>query len=121
MAGRTKTRTKRKKGKPAKTFNVYVVELDKEVLSIPKFVKANPDHDPNKACFYVGMTGLTPQERYENHKAGHKANRYVRKYGLWLRKKMYQKHNPMTRNDAVEKEKDLAEELRAKGHAVWQH
>ena len=49
MAGETKTRTKRKKAKPLKTFSVYVVELEKEVLSIPKFVKANPDHDPEKA------------------------------------------------------------------------
>ena len=121
MAGETKTRTKRKKAKPLKTFSVYVVELEKEVLSIPKFVKANPDHDPEKACFYVGMTGLTPQERFKNHKAGHKANRYVRDHGRYLRKKMFQKFNPMTREEAAKKEKELAEELRAKGHAVWQH
>jgi len=37
------TKKRRKKTKPAKTFNVYVVELDKEVLKSPKFVTANPE------------------------------------------------------------------------------
>ena len=115
------TKKRRKKTEPAKTFSVYVVELDKEVLKSPKFVKANPDHDPDKACFYVGMTGLTPKERFENHKADHKANSYVRDHGLYLRKKMFQKFNPMTREEAEKKEKELADELRAKHHAVWQH
>lgn len=116
-----KPHKKQKKTEPARTFSVYVVELDKEVLSIPKFVKANPDHDPEKACFYVGMTGLDPEERFKNHKSGHKANRYVKKHGLWLRKKMFKKYNPMTREEAERKEAELAEELRRKGHAVWQH
>ncbi len=120
MAGKTKTRAKRKKGKSAKTFSVYVIELKKEVLSVPKFVKANPDHDPDKACFYVGMTGHTPRKRFNQHKANYKANRYARDHGLWLRKRKYQSYNPMTFDDAVEKEKELAENLRAKGHAVWQ-
>ena len=33
------TKKSRKKTKPAKTHSVYVVELDKEVLKSPKFVK----------------------------------------------------------------------------------
>ena len=115
------TKKSRRKTKPAKTHSVYVVELDKEVLKSPKFVKANPDHDPDKACFYVGMTGLTPEERFKNHKADHWANSYVRDHGLYLRKKMFQKFNPMTREEAVKKEKELAEDLRAKGHAVHQN
>ena len=113
--------TTRKKTKPTKTFNVYVVELDIEVLTKKKFRDANPDHDPDKTCFYVGMTGLTPKERFDSHKAGHKANRYVRDHGLYLRKKMFQKFNPMTREAAEKKERELAEELRAKGHAVHQN
>ena len=31
---------------------------------------------------YVGSTGLTPDERYLNHKRGHKASRWVRRYGI---------------------------------------
>ena len=104
-----------------KCFSVYVVELDKAVLNKKRFVAANPNHDPDLACFYVGMTGLTPDERFANHKKDHKANRYVRDYGLWLRRRMYEKYNPMTYEDATVAEKEIAEKLRAKGHAVWQN
>lgn len=59
----------------ARRYNVYVVELDKAVLNECKFVKVNPNHDPAKACLYVGMTGLSPDERFQHHKKGYKANR----------------------------------------------
>lgn len=105
----------------AKRHNVYVVELDKAVLNERKFIEENPDHDPNKACLYVGMTGLSPDERFENHKKGRKAGKkYVQKYGRWLKRRMYEKYNPMTHHEAVRMEKELAKQLRAKGHAVWQ-
>ncbi len=73
----------------AKRHNVYVIGLDKAVLKERKFVEANPDHDPKKACLYVGMTGLRPDERFQNHKNGHKANKYVKRYGRWLRRQVY--------------------------------
>ena len=37
--------------------NVYVIELDKDVLYEAKFKKANPDYVTGKPCVYVGMTG----------------------------------------------------------------
>ncbi len=104
----------------AKRHNVYVVGLDKAVLNERRFVKDNPDHDPKKACLYVGMTGRTPDERFQQHRAGYKANKYVRKYGRWLRRRMYEKYNPMIYQEAQRMEKELAKKLRAKGHAVWQ-
>ena len=67
------------------------------------------------------MTGPTPDERFENHKKNHKANCFVRDYGLWLRKKIFQRFNPMTYEDACKEEEALAIKLREKGHAVWQH
>ena len=101
--------------------NVYVVELDKRVLAHRKFSAANPHYDPGKACLYVGMTGLEPDERFANHKKGHKANAFVRDYGLWLRRRLYQRLNPLTYDEACETEVELAEYLRKKGHAVWQN
>lgn len=101
-------------------YNIYVIELDRAVLDEPKFIEANPGHNPEKACLYVGMTGLNPDERFKKHKAGHKSNKYVRKYGLWLRRRLYKKYNPMTYEEAQRMEVWLAERLRAKGHAVWQ-
>jgi hypothetical protein len=103
------------------THNIYVVELDKKVLEERKFLEANLGHDPQKACLYVGMTGLSPDERFKNHKQGHKANVYVRKYGLWLRRRMFRKYNPMTYEEAQRMEAWLAMRLRKKGHAVWQN
>jgi len=116
-----KKRRKRKEpGPPPKTYSVYVIELKPDVLEDKKFREANPDHDPAKACLYVGMTGLDPKERFENHKRGHRGNKYVKKHWLYLRPRLFQKYNPMTRAEAETKEVELAEELRAKGYAVWQ-
>ncbi len=39
--------------------------------------------------WYVGMTGLTPEQRFENHKNGIRAARMVRKYGVRLVPKLY--------------------------------
>lgn len=102
------------------THNVYVVELDPAVLEDKRFRAENLECDEEKACFYVGMTGLTPEERFENHKADHKANKYVRDHGRYLRRRLYSKYNPMSYEDAVRMEVELAQKLRAKGRAVWQ-
>ncbi len=70
--------------------------LIRQFLKTRKFLKEKPEHDPSKACFYVGLTGLSPDERFQNHKDGYKANRYVKKYGKYLRRRLYEKFNPMT-------------------------
>lgn len=36
--------------------NVYVIELDKDVLYEAQFKKANPGYITGKLCVYVGMT-----------------------------------------------------------------
>ncbi|HSG28452.1 MAG TPA: hypothetical protein VLA34_08220 [Candidatus Krumholzibacterium sp.] len=66
------------------------------------------------------MTGLTPEQRFENHKEDYKSNRFVRKYGLELCPMLYEEYNPLTYRDAVEMEVELAAILRRRGHAVWQ-
>ncbi len=78
----------------------------------------NPRAD-GRAGYYVGMTGLAPEERFAKHKAGIKASRYVRKFGERLVPKLYAHLNPMTYKDAVKMEKRLAEELRGKGYLVF--
>ena len=115
-----KARKQRGKKDSTHHHNVYVVELDPRVLKDRAFRAANPLHDPAKPCFYVGATGLSPYERFLNHKDGHKANRYVRKYGLHLRPDLFEVFNPLPYEAAIELEQELAEELRGKGHAVWQ-
>ena len=99
---------------------VYVVLLSKDVLHEPKFKKCNPDYDPAKPCVYVGMTGLDPDIRFDKHKAGVRANRYVQKYGQRLLPELYECYNPMPYAAAAEMEVELAIALREAGYGVWQ-
>ena len=96
------TRKKPKNGH----HNVYVV-----------FLK-NPRGD-GKAGYYVGMTGLTPEERLANHKAGVKAARVVRRFGVRLVPTLYEHLNPMSYEHAVRMEVELAESLRKRGFQVF--
>lgn len=84
-------------------YNVYVIELDQEVLNNKKFKSANLNCEPNAVCLYVGMTGKTPDERFSQHNDGYKTCQYVKKYGLYLRRKMFGKYNPMTYEEAQAK------------------
>jgi hypothetical protein len=100
--------------------HVYVVELDPRVLNLARFRAANPDRDMLKACVYVGMTGLTPEERFAKHKAGIRANSYVQRFGVRLLPGLYAYANPMPYEAAREMEVELAIALREEGYAVWQ-
>jgi len=103
-----------------KHHNVYVVELDRAVLEERRFARANPGYNSSKPCLYVGATGLSPEKRFENHREGYKANRYVQRYGRRLRPELYEEYNPLSYEDAQEMEHELAAMLREKGYAVWQ-
>ena len=113
-------RRQRKDDAPRLSHNVYVVELDPAVLKVRAFRSRNPDRRRGMPCVYVGMTGLPPGERFQNHKAGVKANRFVRYYGKGLLLELFECFNPMPYAAAQQMEIELAEELRAKGYAVWQ-
>ena len=52
------------------THNIYVIELDEQVLEKKKFREANPDYVDDSPCVYVGVTSKTPEERFEQHKSG---------------------------------------------------
>lgn len=101
-------------------YNVYVVELDDRVWNELRFRKANPDHQIGRPLVYVGMTGLDPDLRFDRHKAGIQANRYVRDFGLHLLSRLYEVYNPMPYRAACEMEVELAIGLRESGYGVWQ-
>lgn len=98
--------------------NVYVVLLDPAVGKLRTVRVENPKRDPKKPCVYVGMTGLTPEEHFANHKAGIKDAPLVKRYGIRLLPELYAHLNPMPFEAAVQMEKDLAEDLRRAGHTV---
>ena len=103
---------------PEQHHNVYVVLLDPAVGRVRKVRAENPKRDRKKPCVYVGMTGLTPEERFANHKAGTKAAWVVKRYGLRLLPELYAHLNPMPYEAAAQMEKDLAEDLRRAGYTV---
>jgi hypothetical protein len=101
-------------------YSVYVVELSLDVLLEGRFRKANPGYLQGKPCVYVGMTGLDPDVRFDKHKAGIQANRYVQRFGLRLLPRLYEVYNPMPYEGAREMEVELAIGLREEGLGVWQ-
>ncbi len=116
---RRRTFRKIKSASPAAHHHhVYVVLLAAEAAALREVRAANPDRDPAKPCVYVGMTGLTPEERFENHKHGVKAARVVQLFGLRLLPELYAVFNPMPFDAAIAMERDLAEDLRAQGYTV---
>ncbi len=101
-------------------YNVYVILLDKEVLNSKKFRTRNPNLNPRRTCFYVGQTAHDPETRFKQHKQGYKANSFVKRYGIRLVWRKFQKYNPIkTRKDAEQVERWLTNKLRKKGHGVW--
>ena len=108
----------RPKPQPEHHHHVYVVLLDSAVGKNRKVRAANPKRDPKKPCVYVGMTGLSPEERFANHKAGIKAAWVTKRYGLRLLPELYAHLNPMPFDAAVQMEMDLAEDLRRAGYTV---
>lgn len=105
---------------PRPHYHVYVVELDDRVWNAARFRRANPDYVLGKPFLYVGMTGLDPDIRFDKHKAGIQANRFVRDWGVRLRPDLYERYNPMTYEDARLMEVDLGIALRKAGYGVWQ-
>ena len=101
-------------------YNVYVIELSRDVLLEGLFKKGNPDYIAHKPCVYVGMTGLDPDVRFDKHKAGIQSNRYVQLYGLHPLPDLYEAYNPMAYDAAQDMEVELGILLREARFGVWQ-
>jgi predicted GIY-YIG superfamily endonuclease len=91
---------------PGVHHHVYVVYL------------RNPRGD-GRAGYYVGMTGLTPEQRFQNHKQGIKSAGVVRRFGERLVPRLYVHLNPMPYAKAQQMEIVLADSLRKRGFVVY--
>jgi predicted GIY-YIG superfamily endonuclease len=100
------SKTTSRKSRKSDHHSVYVVYL------------RNPKGD-GKAAYYVGMTGLTPEQRFQNHKNGVKAARIVKRCGERLVPRLFAHLNPMPYAKAKEMEVFLAESLRKRGYLVY--
>ena len=97
--------------RPPHTYRIYVVELGE---------KAGRSRRPGLPSVYVGQTVVTPEERFAQHKAGHKASRVVRRHGLRLRPDLYEGLPILaSREAALVLEARVAAELRARGYRVF--
>ena len=91
---------------PREHHRVYVVLLK------------NPSGD-GRDGYYVGMTGLTPEERFVNHKRGHKSASVVTRCGVALAYEWFENIPAMPYHEAAQTEPALADELRDRGFLVF--
>jgi hypothetical protein len=115
---RTFRRIRARSPTAATHHNVYVVLLAPVAARIRKILLANPLRDPAKPILYVGLTGLTPEERFANHKLGIKSSSFVKRFGIRLLPELYEHLNPMPYEAAAQMEKDLTEDLKKAGYTV---
>ena len=85
---------------------VYVVRLD------------NPRGDGRNG-YYVGMTGLPLDQRFANHKRGHKGARIVREHGVEIAWELFDGIPAMSYEEAALTEPTLADDLRDLGLLVY--
>jgi predicted GIY-YIG superfamily endonuclease len=90
------------RGAPRARHSVYVILL----------------HDPSgmgRWGLYVGQTSRDPDLRFDQHKAGHKASRAVRRFGVKLLPNLVEHLNPMRAWESLEIEAALADGFRSAG------
>jgi hypothetical protein len=85
---------------------VYVIRLE------------NPRGD-GRDGYYVGMTGLALDERFANHKRGHKSAGVVRRHGVGLAWELFEGIPAMSYKEAALTESTLADDLRDLGYLVY--
>lgn len=100
--------------------SLYAIELDPAVWNNRAFRQRNPGGAAG-GCLYIGVTGLTPEERFARHRAGTQAARLVHAHGVRLRLDLVEGFSRLPYRIAAEMEPRLAAWLRAQGFAVWQN
>ena len=117
MAARNLSAKKKEKAPAPRNCCVYVIDLKKSVLEDHTFMEKNPLYRQQKPAVYVGQSSKTAQERFQQHMAGVKASKWVKKYGKRVRND--EGASGLTRKAAEKLERSLTERLRARGWAVW--
>lgn len=132
-----------------KHYHLYVIELDFQLTKNKRFMQKNPHYKWDMDCLYVGSTSHTCYCRFKQHQlhskkeeraflcscdGSPKIKKFVRSgghtrgsyypgvYGIMLRPDLFYRYNPVLKQESVfEMEEKLAETLRNRGFAVWQH
>jgi len=93
-------RTHRKPGVQSKVYIVLLKGVNKK----------RPGY-----ALYVGQTARKPEVRFQQHKDGYKASKYVKKYGIRLLPELFEHLNPMSNAESIELEANIAAALRRAG------
>lgn len=72
---------------------------------------------PGRWGLYVGETSRDPDLRFDQHKTGYKASRWVNRFGVRLLPEVVEHLNPLKRWEAIDLEEALAEAFRKAGVA----
>lgn len=72
---------------------------------------------PGRWGLYVGETSRDPDLRFDQHKSGYKASRWVNRFGVRLLPEVVEHLNPLKRWEAIDLEEALAEAFRKAGVA----
>jgi hypothetical protein len=104
-------RKRRTKAASARTYSIYIIELSRACTKRPCAL----------APVYVGQTAHTPEQRFDQHKAGGKlAAKKVCRFGVRLRLDLMAGIGPFaTRQEAEAAEKAVAAALERRGHLVF--
>jgi hypothetical protein len=89
-----------------KDHYVYVIELHEPRLGGEGSISKT---------YYVGQSGLKPDDRFNAHLEGRNSNSYVERYGKNLRPDLVPDEGPMTYLDSLRLERQLANDLRTSG------
>ena len=98
------------KGFSAKTHKKPGIQNRVYVVLLKGVDKKRPGY-----ALYVGRTIHKPEVRFQQHKDGHKASKYVRKYGVRLMTELFEHLNPMSNAESIELEVNIAEALKKAG------
>ena len=91
-------------GRAGTAHSVYVVLL-------------HDSRGPGRWGLYVGQTSREPDLRFDQHRAGYKSSRAVRRFGVRLLPELVAHLNPMMGWEAVDLEATLADAFREAGIA----
>ena len=94
---------------PRNTHYVYTVELN----------MPSESSGDDEIAFYVGQTGLTPEQRFKRHIQGRLSNRQVQQYGVRLRQDLIDNAGPMTHLESLRLERQLYGRLQSTGYRVY--
>ena len=100
------------------TDTIYVIKLHSDVRNLPGVRDDNPKYSPDKDCVYVGMTGRSPELRFQQHRDGIHSSRFPRQFGERLIPELTSGLHNLKKDDAEKIEGKLAEELRRQGYTV---